>query len=193
MLATADDLVISLCIWYMHIHVNMNEYVKFTHILMYIQVDASSSWRFSHYTFIYLWHDGCVFLLQCVAVRCSALKCLALYCNSHYTFIYLWHDECVVLQWAASVLQCVAMAYSYYPHLPMARWVHFCCSVFKYFALRCSAFKCLAVSCSGVGIIDALQCVAVCCSVLQCVAVCCSVLQCVAVSCSGVGIIFSST
>ena len=144
----------------MHIHVTMNEYVKFTHILMYIQVDASSSWRFSHYTFIYLWHDGCVFLLQCVAVRCSALqcvavrcsalKCLALYCNSHYTFIYLWHDGCVVLQWAASVLQCVAVS-----------------------------CKRVAVCCNGVFILPSstygkmgaflLQCVQIFCIALQCV------------------------
>jgi len=96
---------------------------------------------------------------RCVAVRCSALQCVA---------------EC------SSVLLCVAVRCS----MPCRkRLFHLYCpagtpGVLQSVAVCCRVLQCFAVCCS------VLQCVAVCCSVLQIVAVCCSVIQCVAVCCS---------
>jgi len=93
-------------------------------------------------------------VLQCVAVCCSVLQCVA----ALWAAGVLWHDPA-----CCSVLQRVAV----------------CCSVWQRIAVCCKVFTSLcsawAVSQSSV-----LQCVAVRRSVLQmlqCVAVCCSVLQ----------------
>jgi len=92
-------------------------------------------------------HVRRVCVLQCVAVCCSVLQCVAVSVGtlitpqnaSHQTS----HVRCVcVCDVLWCVLQCIAVCCR-------VQGVTVCCSV--------------------------LQCVAVCCSVLQCVAVCCSV------------------
>jgi len=106
-------------------------------------------------------------VLQCVAVRCSMLRYVA-----------------VVLQCVAVVLHLVISLSGSLLILHVA----VCCSVLQCVAVRCSALQCVAVCYSM------LRCVPVCSSVLQCigrplcgflqllcVAVCCSALQCVAV------------
>ena len=87
---------------------------------------------------------------KCVAVRCSALQCVA---------------ECVAVR--CSALQCVAVRCS------ALQCDAVCCSALQCVAVCCSALQCVAVCCS------ALQCVAVRCRALQCIAVRRSVLQCV--------------
>jgi len=89
--------------------------------------------------------------LQCVAVCCSVLQCVA---DSHSTVPLHLRSK--------SVLQWIAVRYSVSQRM------------FSYATLCCSEWQCAAVCCR------LLQCVAVCCNVLQCVATCCSVLQCAA-------------
>ena len=121
------------------------------HIYIYLSI--------FHEAYIYI-YISCVvrlYVLQRVAVCCSALQCVAGRCILHiYIHLSIFHEVliyiCISCVVRLFVLQCVAV----------------CCSV----------LQCAAVCCS------VLQRVAVCCSVLQCAAVCCSVLQCVAVCCS---------
>jgi len=88
---------------------------------------------------------GCCSVLQCGAVCCTALHCVAMprcQCLSpHVTgrYLYVW-DVAV----CCSVLRCVAV----------------CCSVVQCGAVCCSVVQCGAVCCS------VLQCGAVWCSVL---------------------------
>ena len=93
--------------------------------------------------------------MQCLAVCCSVLQCLAvlfpgLYLCTHVSGVFQGVVVC------CSVPQRVAM---WYGVLHFDMWG----------ALPFEAY------------VSVLQCVAVCCSVLQCVAVCSSVFQCVAV------------
>ena len=98
-------------------------------------------------------------MLQCIAVRCSVLRCgadrevleyhVARWCVLQRAAVRCSVAQCVVV--CGSVLQCVeereALGYNKSPLQRVAVWY------------------------------SVLQCVAECCSVLQCVAVCCSVLQ----------------
>ena len=102
-------------------------------------------------------------MLQCVAVCCSVLQCVAVAIVSCFLFIVIyimWHDTFKCVQFdtvCCSVLQRVAAA----------------CLVLhtlQSFILSDITFKCVAACCS------VLQCVAVYCSVLQFAALCCSVL-----------------
>ena len=85
-----------------------------------------------------------------VAVCCSVLQYIAVWCSVVPTWLSLVQLNCFI------VMQCVAVS----------------CSVLQCGALCCSVLQCLAVSCS------VLQCLAVCYSVVHCVAVSCSALQC---------------
>jgi len=134
-------------------------------------------------------------VLQCVAVGCSRLQCVAVYYSLHAA---TERDKgASLLQCDAvccSVLQCVAVCCS------VIQCVAACCSVLQCDAVCCSALQCVVVShsvlqcnavycsmhaaCVHTVYYSVLQCVAVNCSVLQCVAVHCSVSQCVAVYCS---------
>ena len=108
-------------------------------------------------------------MLQCVAVCCSVLQCVALSRSEKDALVF---DVCLL---CVFLLQCVAV----------------CCSVLQ----CCSALQCVAV-CVDLAHTGqdpgsdfaachrakprqqaafSLQCGAVCCSVLKCVAVCCSV------------------
>ena len=97
--------------------------------------------------------------MQCFAVCCSVLQCVAVhvFCNSQLTC--LKDPACVAV--CCSVLQCVLQC------------VAVCCSVLQCVAVCCSA-------CIMKLTVDVPERAKVCCSVLQCVAVYCSVLQCVA-------------
>ena len=93
-------------------------------------------------------------MLQCVAVCCSALLCVADLLNVMAL--------CSVLQCVGSVLQCAAVFCS------VLQCVAVCCRSAQ---RHCAVLQCAAVCCS------VLQCATVCRSVLQCVAVCGHVLQ----------------
>jgi len=108
-------------------------------------------------------------MLQCVAVRCSVLQCVAVWL--HECVAMLLHAQCDVASRCrsrtllcvakyCSVLQCIAVHYS-------ALW---CCYMN---VLQCC---CMHSMTSRVDVTRAY-----CCSVLQRVAVCCSELQCAAV------------
>jgi len=115
--------------------------------------------------------------LQCVAVCCSVLQCVAVF------------DVCcsVILETVLAQTRRVADASE-----KMQR-VAVCCSVLQCVAVCCSVLQSVAVSysrlCSRelvaspmrVGGCSLLQYVTLCCNALQCVAICCSVLQCGAV------------
>ena len=97
-------------------------------------------------------------VLQCVAVRCSALQCVTVCCSVL---------QCVAV--CCSVLQGVAVVFaSMYIHSRLYMCVAVC--VLQYVALYCSEVRINSHS-------RLCMCVAACCSVLQRVAVCCSVLQ----------------
>jgi len=155
--------------------------------------------------------SGCV--LQCVAVCCRLLRCVAVYCHCQAIYpraLPVRVAECcdvlqcavVVRQYLCALCLCVAARCS------VLRYVAVCCSVLplsdstparsacvvQCFAVFCSLLRCVAVDCSVLQCVtvwqrDAvchrvLQSVAVCCSVLQFVAVCCSILHLIAVCCS---------
>jgi len=84
-------------------------------------------------------------MLQCVAVCCSRLQCVA-----------KWH----------SVSQRVVVSSERTQH--MLQFGAACCSVWRCIAMRFSVAQCDVVWYSALPVV---QCVAVCCSVLQCVAV----------------------
>jgi len=108
-------------------------------------------------------HIPYVYVLQCVAVCCRVLLCVAgRQVTSHTQYVY-------VLQCVANVLQRVALC--------CRKTIHVAYTLCICVAVCCRGLQCVAVCCS------ALQCVAVCCSVLQSVAECCRVLQSVAVCC----------
>ena len=91
--------------------------------------------------------------MQCVAVCCSVLQCVAV--KKSIKRLFCWAAVAV----SCSVLPCVAV----------------CCSVLQRDPQLRSTSMATSVALHREGRV--LQCVAVCCSVLQCVAVCCSVLQ----------------
>jgi len=102
--------------------------------------------------------QGVAWLLQCVALCWSVLKCSAVY------YGVLYHDtvcrKCVAV--CCSVLQFVVLGVMKCSHTNVERY---------------SELQCVAVCCS------ALQCVALCCSVLRCVAMCCNILSCSVMFC----------
>jgi len=142
--------------------------------------------------------------LQCVAMCCNVLQCVAPHRPlKDASFIVAHATKEAVL--CCSVLQCVAACCS------VLERVAVCCSMLQCVAMYYSVLQCATVCCS------VLQCVAshrprkdvshsriadkyikkkviilaqttkeavLCCSVLQCVTMCCSVLQCAAVCCS---------
>ena len=98
-------------------------------------------------------------MLQCVAVCCSVLQCVA------------------------DALKCVAVRCSVLSVRCRVHYIATCniTNIFFFyediFSNRCQLHSHGTKQCVALD----RRCVAVCCSVLQCVAVCCSVLQCVAV------------
>ena len=114
----------------------------------------------------------CGSTMQCVAVRCCVLQCVAVFAVRMCAISSVsLPSPLSVVQYGAvwySVLQCVAVCGCMLQCVVM--------SVCARSAVWCSVLQCVAVCCS------VLQCVAVCCSVLLHVAACCSVLQCVAMS-----------
>jgi len=101
-------------------------------------------------------------VLQCVAVCCSVLQCVAV----HEVMQHRHHN--------AYCIEC------------HTHWTHICCSVLQCVVVCCSVLQCVAVR------HIVLQCAAVCCSTVLKVTrveityvavchICCSVLQCVAV------------
>jgi len=142
--------------------------------------------------------------MQCVAVRCRVLQCVAVYCNSQGSAcMQHLHDilgPCVAV--CGSVLQCVAAVKgcALLETLARHRW-HRCCSVLQCCAEWCSVLQCVAVCCSVLQCVAAVTgsaqrdtcttflepvmqwvavsnwCIVVCCRVLHCVVLCCSVLQ----------------
>jgi len=150
-------------------------------------------------------------VLQCVAVCCSVLQCVA-DTKAIHQWCLIWNT--VMSTWLCvavchSVLQCVAVCCSVLQirrpctsdvsyDIPL--WAPGC--VLQCVAVCCSVLQCVAVCCRYEDHIpglykwrlkgktvswSVLECVGVCWSVLrvlQCVAVCCIVLQCVAVCCS---------
>jgi len=102
-------------------------------------------------------------VLQCVAVCCSVLQCVA-----------------SVFRESSSVLQCIAVRCS------ALQCVAVCCSVLqcvaRVFRESNSVLQCVAVRCKCLSRIK--QCVAVRCSVLQCVAVRCKCLSRMSVYCA---------
>jgi len=120
-------------------------------------------------------------VLQCVAVRCSVLQCVA--ASWHYKGS---SSNCGDRHRSGDLVFRVFFALC----------IELYCSVLQSFAVFCSVLQCVVVYCCvllGFGTFSylccLLQCVAVCCSVLTMhahlhttanrVAVCCSVLQCV--------------
>ena len=118
-------------------------------------------------------------MLQCVAVSCSVLQCVA------ETGLGLSATK-KSRGGEVKLLQCVAACCSIALCCTALQCVAVCCIVLHCIAVCCSVLQCVAVSSSWFHRLvpntfpsPVLQCVAVRCSVLQCVAVCCSVLQCV--------------
>ena len=149
-------------------------------------------------------------LLQCVAVRCSMLQCVAVCRNTQDINHSKWQKGfcyvlgCSLLQCVAlccSVSQCVAVRCNALQCVAIPKtsailcgrrasalsYIAACCSLLQY-AVRCSALQCVAISKTSIIPSDrrasALSYVAACCSVLHYVAVCCSALQCAAVRCN---------
>jgi len=77
---------------------------------------------------------GGLYVLQCVALCCTLLQCVAVRVEyvgrTLRTYVYIYVLQCVAV--CCSVLQCVAV----------------CCSVLQFVAVRCSALQCVAVCCS---------------------------------------------
>ena len=97
-------------------------------------------------------------MLQCVAVCCSVLQCVALFFYWFCSFFCQVRLQRVAV--CCSVLQCVAVS-----------GVVVLLVLFLLLSGESSVLQRVAACCS------VLQHGAVCCSVLQCAAVCCSVLQ----------------
>jgi len=116
-------------------------------------------------------------MLQCVAVCCSVLQCVAV----RYSLASASLGQCVAVLCnfaSASFGRSVAVSCSALPCVVVCHSVlqPGCCIFRMVFCNVLQCWQCVAACC------NMLQCAAVCCSVLQCVAVCCSVFQCVAVS-----------
>ena len=119
-------------------------------------------------------------MLQCVAVCCSVLQCVAVF-HTYGLICIPPRREC--WQQPPRISRAVATRPILSPQLSV--W----CRVLQCIAVCCSVLQCVA-ACHRV-----LKCVVVCCRVLQCadatqpiichpVSVCCNVLQRVAVFCS---------
>jgi len=114
-------------------------------------------------------------VLQCVAMCCIVLQCVADTCRKPIYSVL----QCVAV--CCSVLQCVAVCCSVLqipsgsPSTSAARTQFWTSNPLSSLSSCASSFT---------GCIDEIPlndtCMAVCCNVLQCVAMCCSVLQCVA-------------
>jgi len=137
----------------------------------------------------------CCSVLQCVAVLlqccCSTLQCVAVRCHSCLSLLLLdvleqLYPRCSMLQCAAaccSVLQCVVVtcvsAFLYLIYSSKCILVAVCCSVLQ---CGCNIWQCVAVccchTCLGLPLLGTIP------SSLQCVAACCSMRQCAAVWCS---------
>jgi len=116
-------------------------------------------------------------MLQCVAVCCSVLQCVAAPLVKALTTVHVFARLpvvcCGVLQRVAvccSVLQCVAVCYS------VLQCVAVCCSVLQCVAACCSVLRSRIKARATVHMFARLP--VVCCNSLQCVVVCC--VQCVA-------------
>jgi len=146
------------------------------------------------------WQNKSVDVLQCVAVRCSALQCVATHSSTSMTeqiskWIRLsneWIDQSGWMPQSSAhkdnfSTTTLTQQRQWLNELVnfndwMNRWM--CCSVLQYVAVVCSGLQWVATR-STTSMTEWIgKCVAVCCSVLQCVAVCCSALQCVAVRCN---------
>ena len=113
-------------------------------------------------------------MLQCVAVRCSVLQCVAVCCRGRGS-----SGDTVSYCVSCSVLQCVAVCCS------LLQSVAVCCSLLQWegkqwgysvllFVVQCVAVLCNMLQCIAVGgETVGLQCLIVCCQV--CCSVCCNV------------------
>ena len=126
------------------------------------------------------------FLLQCVAIRCSALFYVAAYYSVALRICSVPQLHTIPVAVCCSKLQCVVTCCSVLQwcvsHLLRSSAPHHsCCSVLQCVAVHYTVLQCVAVCCSMLQYVtmcrSMLQCVVVRCSVLQRVAVCCSVLQ----------------
>ena len=95
-------------------------------------------------------------MLQCVAVFCRVLPCVAVRCSGSNKKPHALGPQC-----ESCVLQYVAVR----------------CSMLQCVAVRYGVLRCAAVCCS------VLQCAAVCCSVLHCASVCCNSYACFSSRC----------
>ena len=146
-----------------------------------------------------------IYVLQCVAVRCSVLqgvvgRCSVLQCVAVHTcihgrggnalFLYVYVLWCVAVR--CSVLQYVAVCYSAYMYSHGTEEIR--CSrmyIFICVAVRCSASQCVAIfKCMGGNMLcsryfhvynNKINVLHTTDSLEECVAVCCRALQCVAV------------
>jgi len=116
-------------------------------------------------------------LLQCAAVCCSVLQCVAM-CAVDWTRIAFISNQTLLEISPCPTFNCIRGSFS--------GLVAACCSVLQCVAVCCSVLQCVCcvLQCVApfwvpfeVPFNDLLQCVALCCSVLQCVAVCGSVWQ----------------
>jgi len=130
---------------------------------------------------IYLMCMGCS-VLQCVAVCCSVLLCVAGRRVTSHIHI------CVCVAVCCSLLQCVAEC-CFVLQEDESRRIYLYVYVLQCVAVCCSVLQCVAECCFVLQedelhriylYVYVLQCFAVLCSVLQCVAVCCLVSLCVA-------------
>jgi len=89
---------------------------------------------------------------KCVAVRHSALQCVAECCSNQSTFHIIARSNCIAV--CCSALQCVAV----------------CCSALQCVAVRCSVLQCVSVVLQQLEHLTRHCQVEMCCSVLQCLA-----------------------
>jgi len=143
----------------------------------------------------YIMTEFVTFMLQCVAVRCSALQCVAVSCIA-LPCVAVCCSVCSVLRDVLMIILLKQSIVSPSCNGIITKFVTFvlqlvmaCCSALQLVAGRCSVAPvqwhhdkvrdiCVAACCS------LLQLVAACCSLLQLVAACCSLLQLVAACCS---------
>jgi len=121
-------------------------------------------------------------VLQCVAVCCSVLQCVAEIHRSIH-----WRQHVYSTQDGVKLDKYMYIYIYTYEHIYIHNYMYTlhakCCRVLLSVAVCCSMLQCVAMCCSYMYNLHT-ECGAVCCSVLQCVAVCCSVLQRVAAICT---------
>ena len=116
-------------------------------------------------------------MLQCVAVCCSVLQCVAecfAVCCSTKSPALIHVFERNIQEDIVEIVKSQGIARSL---LEVAVWC-VCCSVLQRVAACCSVLQCFIACCS------AFWCVAVCCSALKYNKECCCVLQCGSECCS---------